>query len=39
MLGTACRYAPVELPGAETLAGQLVRLRPQSLADGRLVVR
>jgi len=39
LLGTACRYAPVEVPGDETLAGQLIRVRPQSIADGRLSVR
>ncbi len=35
--GTACRYAPVELPGSTRLSGQLVTCRPHAVHDSRLL--
>jgi threonylcarbamoyladenosine tRNA methylthiotransferase MtaB len=37
MLGTACRYAPIEFAGTTDLARQFVDLTPHSLRDGRLL--
>jgi threonylcarbamoyladenosine tRNA methylthiotransferase MtaB len=36
MIGTSCRYAPVELPGRERDAGRFVLATAQRVADGRI---
>ena len=35
--GTACRYAPVELPGSDDQCGQLVDVVATQVADGRIL--
>ncbi|MEQ8785432.1 MAG: tRNA (N(6)-L-threonylcarbamoyladenosine(37)-C(2))-methylthiotransferase MtaB [Pirellulaceae bacterium] len=39
VVGTACRYAPVEFPGDESLIGKLVEVRADDLRDGVIVAR
>ncbi len=36
LAGTACRYAPVELPGDAAQVGRFVRARARQVVDGRL---
>jgi len=38
VLGTSCRYAPVELPGTGQLRRQLIEARPEVVAADRLIV-
>jgi threonylcarbamoyladenosine tRNA methylthiotransferase MtaB len=38
-VGTTCRYAPVEVARAAALRGQLARVVPLALSDGRLQAR
>jgi threonylcarbamoyladenosine tRNA methylthiotransferase MtaB len=35
--GTACRYAPVELPGGEDLVGRLVEVQARGIRDGAIL--
>jgi len=37
LVGTACRYAPVELPGGDSLQGQLVDVIAGTVSNGRIV--
>ncbi|MBI2824372.1 MAG: tRNA (N(6)-L-threonylcarbamoyladenosine(37)-C(2))-methylthiotransferase MtaB [Planctomycetia bacterium] len=37
VMGTSCRYAPVELPAAGTKLGQFVEVIAGAVADGRIV--
>jgi threonylcarbamoyladenosine tRNA methylthiotransferase MtaB len=37
VVGTACRYAPVELPGTAELVGQFVQVTGGEVADGRIL--
>lgn len=37
LVGTSCRYAPVEVPGNSTQIGRLAPIRIQKLAKGRLI--
>jgi threonylcarbamoyladenosine tRNA methylthiotransferase MtaB len=39
MIGTACRYAPVELPGDESCARDFVRVVAQGVSDDRLLAQ
>jgi threonylcarbamoyladenosine tRNA methylthiotransferase MtaB len=34
VVGTSCRYAPVELPGDPVLVGKLIRVTAGETADG-----
>jgi tRNA A37 methylthiotransferase MiaB len=37
VVGTSCRYAPVELPGGPQVCGKLVDVVANAVADGRYV--
>jgi len=37
MVGTSCRYAPVELLGNESLVGKIVDVKAREIGDGRIV--
>jgi len=37
VVGTSCRYAPVELPGGPQICGKLVDVVASAVADGRYV--
>jgi tRNA A37 methylthiotransferase MiaB len=37
LLGTACRYAPVELSGPSTWRGRLIDVHAEGTQDGKLV--
>jgi threonylcarbamoyladenosine tRNA methylthiotransferase MtaB len=39
VVGTACRYAPVQFPGAESLIGRLVNVRADAVEGGIIVGR
>jgi len=39
VVGSACRYAPVELAGGQDRVGQLVDVMAESLAEGRIMAR
>ena len=39
MIGTACRYAPVELPGTTTMRRQFREVVAESVCDGRILAR
>jgi len=37
VVGTSCRYAPVELPGDESICGELVNATAGPVVHGRIV--
>jgi threonylcarbamoyladenosine tRNA methylthiotransferase MtaB len=39
VVGTACRYAPVQLPGDESLIGRLVNVRADAVESGIIIGR